>query len=250
MTALIQQHLARAQHRMKVSTDKSRSERSFEVNDWVYLKLQPYIQSSLAPRVNQKLAFRFFGPFKIIQRIGVVAYKLELPRSSQIHPVFHVSQLKRAVPTNTVIASLPSALNGLQVPEAILQRRVITTSSGVRPQVLIKWSNSPVALSTWEDFEAIPPLLGGKQDVNTGGMSALAWRPVMIWKAFNSRMMGHEEAQGPGIRTPAPWAQNGRREQAASIAYKAESGIEEGDRNITIVILILPLSASATLLTL
>lgn len=55
----------------------------------------------------------------------------------------------------TVVASLTYALNGLQVPEAILQRHLTTTSSGVHTQVLIKWSNSPVALSTWEDFEAI-----------------------------------------------------------------------------------------------
>jgi hypothetical protein len=61
------------------------------------LKLQPYAQSSLASHANQKLAFIFIGPFPIVQKVGAVAYKLELPQSSTIHPIFHVSELKKVV---------------------------------------------------------------------------------------------------------------------------------------------------------
>jgi ribosomal protein L21E len=60
MNNLIQQHLSRAQRRMKNQADKARAERQFAVGDWVYLKLQPYVQTSLAHRANQKLAFKFF----------------------------------------------------------------------------------------------------------------------------------------------------------------------------------------------
>jgi hypothetical protein len=70
---------------MKFQADKGKTERQFEVGDLVFLKLQPYIQSSLAPRANQKMAFKFFGPFKILQRIGQVAYKLDLPATSSVH---------------------------------------------------------------------------------------------------------------------------------------------------------------------
>ena len=133
---------------MKTHADKSRSERQFAVGDWVYLKLQPYVQASLAPRANQKLAFKFFGPFQVIARVGDIAYKLKLPEDSAIHPVFHVSQLKTAVPTSHSVADLPNTLNGLQIPVKVLQLRVHATDHDVVPQVLVQWSNLPRSLAT------------------------------------------------------------------------------------------------------
>jgi hypothetical protein len=143
---------------MKTQADKSRSEHVFAVGDWVYLKLQPYVQTSLAPRANQKLAFKFFGPFQdfqVIQRVGAVAYKLQLPEASSIHPIFHVSQLKTAIPSSHTVAVLPHALDGLQIPVKILQRRIQATDQEVVPQVLVQWSNLPRSLATWEDAEAL-----------------------------------------------------------------------------------------------
>ena len=121
MTDLIHQHLARAKERMKCQADKKRSERQFSVGDMVFVKLQPYVQSTLAPRSNQKLSFKFYGPFKIVERICSVAYKLLLPPSSAIHPAFHVSQLKAAVlPHVQVSPSSPADSELPQVPKEVL----------------------------------------------------------------------------------------------------------------------------------
>uniref|UniRef100_A0A8R7UTT8 Tf2-1-like SH3-like domain-containing protein n=1 Tax=Triticum urartu TaxID=4572 RepID=A0A8R7UTT8_TRIUA len=82
---------------MKQQTNRKRSERRLEVGDMVFLKLQPYVQTSVAKRANHKLSFRFYGRFPVISKINEVAYKLELPPQATIHPVFHVSMLRRAV---------------------------------------------------------------------------------------------------------------------------------------------------------
>jgi hypothetical protein len=147
MHRLIQQHLLRAQDRMKRQADKFRSERQFAVGDFVYLKLQPYIQSSVSRRAYQKLAFKFFGPYRVLERIGNVAYRLELPPSASVHPVFHVSQLKLSVGNQTISSTLPTDLVEFQVPLRILQRR---WSSGPHPveQVLVEWSHMPASLAT------------------------------------------------------------------------------------------------------
>jgi hypothetical protein len=63
---------------MKRQADKTHSERIFQVGDCVYLKLQPYVQYSMATCSNQKLAFKLFGPYTVLQRIGLVAYESRL----------------------------------------------------------------------------------------------------------------------------------------------------------------------------
>jgi hypothetical protein len=150
------QHLLRMQQRMKFQADKHRRERVFAVGDEVFLRLQPYIQSSVVRRANHKLAFKFFGPYKIVERVGEVAYKLELPPSSRVHPVFHVSQLKPCIgPNQQVLPQLPSPTDLLQIPVAVLGRRVRQVGFRTVPQALIHWSGMPEDQATWEDVESL-----------------------------------------------------------------------------------------------
>ncbi|XP_057456577.1 uncharacterized protein LOC130747613 [Lotus japonicus] len=92
---ILKANLVRAQQRMKDQKDKSRVDITFAPEEWVLLRLQPYRQQTVHRRTSQKLARRFYGPFRIKRRLGVVAYELNLPTGSKIHPIFHVSLLER-----------------------------------------------------------------------------------------------------------------------------------------------------------
>lgn len=86
--------LQRAQVRMTNLANKHKTDREFAVGDFVYLKLQPHRQVTVRQGSHHKLSTKYYGPFAIIDRVGKVAYRLKLPDTAAIHPVFHVSQLK------------------------------------------------------------------------------------------------------------------------------------------------------------
>ncbi|GJX36735.1 putative mitochondrial protein [Tanacetum coccineum] len=124
-------HLKKAQDRMISQANKHRSDRVLEVGMWVYLKLQSHRQ------------------------IGAVAYKLELPPNSQVHPVFHVSRLKlchgNSHKTGTLPHCEPNGVLSVE-PVAILYRRLAKVNNKAAAYVLVKWSNHTDEDATWENY--------------------------------------------------------------------------------------------------
>lgn len=150
--------MARAQTKYKKFADRNRSEHVFQVGEQVLLKLQPYVQKSVASHPCAKLAFKFFGPFSVTARIGPSAYKLDLPPDSRIHPVFHVSQLKPFTPNYTpVFSELPATTDLSAVdsqPVEIRDRRMMKKGDAPVVQIQVEWNTTPPS-TTWEDYEVL-----------------------------------------------------------------------------------------------
>jgi hypothetical protein len=91
----------------------------------------------------------------VLERIGEVAYRLQLPASAHVHPVFHVSQLKSFtashVPVFSELPDIPDLKTATPVPVEILQRRLVRKGNAAAPQVLIRWAHMPENCTTWED---------------------------------------------------------------------------------------------------
>ena len=86
---------------MKHQEDKHHQEREFHVGDWIYVKLLPHVQNSVQRCVVHKLSYKYFGPYLVMQCLRAVTYNIQLPSQIKIHPIFHVSQLKKVLPPDT-----------------------------------------------------------------------------------------------------------------------------------------------------
>nr|XP_028945303.1 uncharacterized protein LOC114819816 [Malus domestica] len=151
---LLRTNLQMAQNKMRQVYDQKRTEREFSVGDWVYLKLQPYRQQSVATRSANKLAPKFYGPFQVTHRIGSVAYCLLLPSDSKIHLVFHVSFLKQKIgDAATPLPQLPliDSTGFLHwQPEKVLDRGIFKKKNKPVTKWLIQWAGLPAEDATWE----------------------------------------------------------------------------------------------------
>ncbi|KAL3681508.1 hypothetical protein R1sor_024464 [Riccia sorocarpa] len=141
-----------AQNRQKQYADTRRRHMEFKVGEKVWLST-----TNLKLIGSRKLNPRLIGPFTISRRIGMVAYELELPPTMKVHPVFHVSLLRRFVPRPPELGSTqdvrppPELIDGVDEfeVERILQKR----TRGLRNQrveYLVKWKGYPMHEATWE----------------------------------------------------------------------------------------------------
>ncbi|KAL8443247.1 hypothetical protein Emed_006922 [Eimeria media] len=168
MTKLFQQlvdraaaNLLQAQAQQKYYADAHRQDVSFEVGDMVWLSTK-----NMQPRGTPKLQPQFIGPFKVLERIGKVAYRLDLPPSMQVHNVFHVSLLQRDKPRPSYMLQPHGwrplgAADDDEDPEFEVEHLLDSRGSGATEEFLVKWKGYPVEQATWEPLSN----LGGCRDL-------------------------------------------------------------------------------------
>ena len=153
-----------AKLRMKEKANRKRRDVEFQVGDKVLVKLQPYRQITLAKRLSNKLAKRFYGPYEIVKRIEKVAYRLALPVISKIHPVFHVSILKLFTGNGSdMVAQLLEEFKErqpMEQPVGVCDSRMVMKNGKLEQQVLVQWTSRSPEEATWEwltEFKATYP---------------------------------------------------------------------------------------------
>jgi hypothetical protein len=156
----VHESLKVAQSRQKSYADKRRRYLSFEIRDFVYLKVSP-MRGTHRFKVKGKLAPRYVGPFKIVDRRGEVAYQLELPpQLSDVHDVFLVSQLKKCL--GVLDEQLPMEeldlggdLTYSERPVKILDTAERVTRNKVITMCKVQWSHHTEDEATWEHEEEL-----------------------------------------------------------------------------------------------
>lgn len=127
----------------------------FQIGDRVLLKVSPW-KGVIRFGKRGKLNPRYIGPFEIISIVGPVAYKLQLPiELNKVHPVFHVSNLKKCLSDETLVIPLDEIelnenLNFVEEPVEIMDREVKRTKQSRIPIVKVRWNAKRGPEFTWE----------------------------------------------------------------------------------------------------
>ena len=159
MVRIIRDQLKEASDRQKSYADLKRKEIEYSVGDMVFLKVSPW-KKILRFGKKGKLSPRFIGPYRVLKRVGPVAYQLELPPElDRIHDVFHVSMLRRyrADPAHVVLVAeieVQTDLTFEEKPVQILARDVKVLRRKSVPLVKVLWHNHGREEATWDPEEA------------------------------------------------------------------------------------------------
>ncbi|XP_021984943.1 uncharacterized protein LOC110880801 [Helianthus annuus] len=168
---MVRTHLKAAQDRQKSYADKRRRPIEFQVGNKVMPKVSPW-KGVIRFRKKGKLSPRFIGPFTVIERVGKVAYRLDLAEElSRIHSTFHVSHLRKCLADETTYIhyddiEVDDRLNYVVKPVAILDRKVKTLRNKEINQVKVKWEHKKGADTTWESEEEMQRLYPTLFDTN------------------------------------------------------------------------------------
>ncbi|MCO5584567.1 hypothetical protein L7F22_038497 [Adiantum nelumboides] len=160
MLKVARESIRSTQDRAQTYANKAHKKVTFEKGDFVFLKV-PTKSKTMKMEKCDKLSSKYCGFFKILKKIGDVAYKLELPESSQVHPVFHVSKLKKSIHGLENVVSPDILVDLIELPqiphepERILGYRDRHTCHKIYQEVLVKWTDMEEEAATWECRSAI-----------------------------------------------------------------------------------------------
>nr|GFB08621.1 putative reverse transcriptase domain-containing protein [Tanacetum cinerariifolium] len=151
----IKQRIQAARYRQKTYADLKRKLMEFQVRDKVMLNVSPWkwvVRFGKRGKLNPK----YVGPFKVIERVGPVAYKLELPEElSRVHNTFHVSNLKKwyaneplAVPLDGIY--FDDKLRFVEEHVEIMDHEVKRLRKSHVPIVKVQWNSRRGPEFTWE----------------------------------------------------------------------------------------------------
>ncbi|GKA21481.1 hypothetical protein Tco_0701470, partial [Tanacetum coccineum] len=151
----IKQRIQAARDRQKSYADSKRKPMEFQVGDKVMLKVSPW-KGVVRFGKRGKLNPRYVGPFKVLERIGSVAYKLELPQElSRVHNTFHVSNLKKCYSDEPLAVPLEGLhiddkLQFVEEPVEIMEREIKRLKRSRIPLVKVRWNSRRGPEFTWE----------------------------------------------------------------------------------------------------
>jgi hypothetical protein len=246
--AEIREKLKAAQSRQKSYSDKKRREVTINPGDFVYLKVSP-IRGTRRFQVHGKLAPWYIGPYRVQKKIGAVAYRLELPEGMiDIHPVFHVSQLRRClrVPEKECVLeeeiALQTDLRYQEVPIKILDTVTKRTRNSEVRICRVQWSRHGVEEATWMAYH--PQTDGQTERVNQIVEDMLRecvltygkdWEQSLPYAEFSYNngyqaslgMSPFEALYGRKCRTPLVWSEVGER------ALVGPALIKEAEERVT-----------------
>ncbi|GJY47372.1 putative reverse transcriptase domain-containing protein [Tanacetum coccineum] len=156
----IKNRLLTARSRQKSYADRRTKPLEFEVGDMVLLKVSPW-KGVVRFGKRGKLSPRYIGPFKILARVGPVAYTLELPEELKgIHSTFHVSNLKKCLAEGDIVVpmdeiQLDDKLHMIEEPVEVVDREVKRLKQSRIPIVKVRWNSQRGPEFTWEREDQI-----------------------------------------------------------------------------------------------